>query len=297
MSDPVPIRTILAATDRSDASRHAVERAARIAAASGARLVLLHAIPAGSLEELRRLAGTAQPLDALRADALAALERLAAELRERHGLGVGLEIRVGKVLDEILAAAEAIAADLVVLGARGESTLRQLVLGTTAERLLRRARRPMLIARRPADTAWRRILLPVDFSPWSDAAIRLARALAPDAELVLLHAWQLPFESKLRYAGLDEDSIATLRTKAEAEASRLLEALVAAHGLKAVRVTTALRHDAPWAAIAEAEREFDIDLIAIGKRGRGAAEELLLGSVTKGVVASASADVLVVTRG
>lgn len=295
MSEPATIRTILVATDLSEASRVAVERAAQIAAARGAVLTVLHVIPDGALSELRRLAGTVQPVDALRAEALRALEHLASEIRQRHAIEVRLEIRAGPVLDEILAEAEALAADLVVLGARGESTLRQLLLGTTAERLLRRARRPILIVRRPADAAWRRVLLPVDFSPWSDAAIRLARALAPEAELVLLHAWQLPFESKLRYAGLDEGSIAMLRAKAEVEASRLLEALVAAHGLKAVRATSVLRHDAPWAAIAEAEREFDVDLVAIGKHGRGAAEELLLGSVAKGVVASASADVLVAT--
>jgi nucleotide-binding universal stress UspA family protein len=297
MSDAPNLRSILAATDLSPASRDAVARAASIAAATGARLELLHAISAGPLDELRRMVGDDRAIERLRDEAVATLGALARDLRERHAVEVALEVRTGRVLDEIMIESEAIAADLVVLGARGESTLRQLVLGTTAERLLRRARRPMLIVRRPAGRVWHRVLLPVDFSPWSDAAIRLASALAPEAELLLLHAWQVPFEPKLRQAGLDDDAIAALGAKAEAEAQRLLDALVAAHRSVAARITPVLRRDAPWAAIAAAERECDVDLVAIGKHGRGAVEELLLGSVTKGVVATSSADVLVVTRG
>ena len=49
--------------------------------------------------------------------------------------------------------------------------------------------------------------MPVDFSPWSQGAIRLALAVAPQAELILLHADEVAFEGKLRFAGVAEEVI------------------------------------------------------------------------------------------
>lgn len=153
----------------------------------------------------------------------------------------------------------------------------------------------MLVVRRPARDPYVRVLVPVDFSPWSDTALDLARAVAPGARLVLLHAWQVPFEGKLRMAGIDEATIDQHRREAESEARRLLAALAAAHGLAEGEWTPVLVHGEPWLAIADAEKAHDIDLVVIGKHGRNVAEELLLGSVTKDVVTDSTADVLVAT--
>lgn len=295
MSETHPIRSILAATDLSPESRHAVERAAQLAASTGARLDVVLAIASGAIEELRAWVGAERAIDALEAEAGDELEALVAQVRVRHPVTIEAEVRVGRVIDEILAAAGASAADLVVVGARGASRLRRLALGTTAERLLRRSPQPVLVVRQLPHEPYRRLLLPVDFSPWSDAALRLARAIAPDAHLVLLHAWQVPFEGKLRLAGLDDATIDRYRREVEYAARRLIDALAAAHGLGDRGWTPVLHHGEPWAAIAEAEQAHDIDLVVIGKHGRNAAEELLLGSVTKGVVAESTADVLVAT--
>lgn len=295
MSETRPIGSILAATDLSPESRHAVDRAAALAGMLGAHLAVVHALPSDPLDEVRGWLGMAQLAETMRVEAARELQAQVEAVRGRHPLAIEHELRVGRVLDEILACADARGADLVVVGARGASRLRRLALGTTAERLLRRSRRPVLVVRRLAHGPYRRLLLPVDFSPWSDAAVRLARAIAPDAHLCLLHAWQVPFEGKLRLAGLDDATIDQHRRDAEYGARRLLDALAAAHGLGDGRWTPVLVHGEPWSAIAEAEQAQDIDLVVIGKHGRNVAEELLLGSVTKGVVTDATADVLVAT--
>lgn len=289
------LRHLLMATDFSPESRHAIDRAAGLAEAAAARMTVVHALSSGPLDEVRGWLGVERLAEALRAEAERELEAQMAAVRARHPVPIDAEVRVGRVLDEILAAADGCDADLLVVGARGASRLRRLALGTTAERLLRRTRRPMLVVRRPARDPYQRVLLPVDFSPWSDTALDLARAVAPAAHLVLLHAWQVPFEGKLRLAGLDDATIDTHRRRAEFEARRLLDALAAAHGLGEREWTPALVHGEPWSAIAEAEQTHDIDLVVIGKHGRNVAEELLLGSVTKGVVSDSAADVLVAT--
>jgi nucleotide-binding universal stress UspA family protein len=295
MNQPTTIRQVLVATDFSPQSRRAVDRAAQLAGKAGADLELVHALPADPLDEIRGWLGFERVKESLRSEAARELSALATAVRGQHALLARTELRSGRVLDEILAAADGCDADLLVVAARGASRLRRLALGTTAERLLRRTRRPMLVVRRPARDPYQRVLLPVDFSSWSDTALDLARAVAPAAHLVLLHAWQVPFEGKLRLAGLDDATIDTHRRRAEFEARSLLDTLAAAHGLGEREWTPALVHGEPWSAIAEAEQTHDIDLVVIGKHGRNVAEELLLGSVTKGVVSDSAADVLVAT--
>jgi nucleotide-binding universal stress UspA family protein len=113
----------------------------------------------------------------------------------------------GSVLDEIGQKAEALNAALLVLGARGEGFLRRQVLGTTSERLLRRTTRPVLVVRQTPHAAYRRVLVALDFSPWSLQALAVARSVAPHAHLVLFNAFQVPFEEKLHFAGVDAATI------------------------------------------------------------------------------------------
>ena len=68
-----------------------------------------------------------------------------------------------------------------MLGARGAGFVRRIALGTTAERLLRTTRRPLLVVKQKAHERYRRVLVPVDFSPSSAQALALARRVAPDA--------------------------------------------------------------------------------------------------------------------
>lgn len=290
MSQP----TVLAATDFSAPARHAVERAAHIAGELGAALGLVHVLPRGALDELRAWLGAdAGGEDALLREARGQLAALVSEL----GASAPVETRVaaGQVLDEILRAAEDLDAGLLVFGAQGAGLMRRLVLGTTSERLLRRARRPVLVVRRSPQGPYRRALVPVDFSPWSLPAVTQARRIAPEARLVLMHVVRVPFEDKLHLAGVDSSAIAGYRRQARAEAEVRLQELARSAGLEPSRWEACLTEGDAALRISELEQERDCDLVVIGKHGRSAAEELLLGSVTKHVLAEAAGDVLVST--
>ena len=63
------------------------------------------------------------------------------------------------------------------------------------------------------------LLIPVDFSPSSLASIRMAQAVAPKADIVLMHAFDVPFESRLRLANVSEDILSALNAYAEEVAS------------------------------------------------------------------------------
>lgn len=291
-----PIRTVLAPTDLSAPARNAVVRAARLAAACGARLVLQHVVSTGALDALRQLFGAA-PGDLpqrLLDEARDELRELGAELLGRLGVDAELHLGSGAVTGEIASEADALDADLLVLGARGASLVADLLLGSTTERVLRQTGRPLLVVRRAADQAYRRVLVPVDFSARSRRTIEIARHLAPQAELVLLHAFEVPFEGRLRHAGVGEAELAGLRDNARREAGAQMAALVAAVGLPADAVQPLVLHGDASVHILDQAQLQGSELIVIGKRGQGPFEELLLGSVTKHILTQARSDVLVI---
>lgn len=291
-----PIRTILAATDLSAPARQAATRAARLAATCGARLVLQHVVSRGALDALRQLFGAA-PGDLqqrLLDEARVELRELGAELLAAPGVAADIHLSTGAVTGEIASQADALDADLLVLGAHGASLVRDLSIGSTTERVLRQTGRPLLVVRRAAGHGYRRVLVPVDFSPRSLKAIGMARLLAPQAEIVLLHAFEVPFEGRLRHAGVSDAELAGLLANARREAEAQMHELVAGAGLPAVAVRPVVVHGDASVHILDQERLQGGELIVIGKRGQGPLEELLLGSVTRHILTQACGDVLVV---
>jgi nucleotide-binding universal stress UspA family protein len=284
---------VLAATDLSAPARHAAERAALLASETGATLDLIHVATLAPLESFRRLvAGIPVELEERVLDAAREKVReLAAALQEAHGVRAGTHVVAGPLLSRI--AAHADAADLVVLGARGASFMRHLLLGSTAERMIKRASRPTLVVKQAAHDRYQTVLVPVDFSPHSVPAVRTARATAPGADIVLLHAFEVPFEGTLRSTGVREETIGHYRAAAKEAAAHRLRSLCREAGLSEHETRLMIVHGDPTLNIIEQEQEQDCDLIAIGKHGESPLEELLLGSVTKHVLAESQCDVLV----
>jgi len=291
------LKRLLAATDLSAPARHAVERAALVARATGAQVDVVHVAAALSrLDELRRLVSNVPE------DVLARIEEqtqmlmgaLATTVRERHGVDITTHVTGGAVLEAIEEKAAALDADLLVLGARGASMLRHLVLGSTASRLVSRFSRPLLVVKRMPNTEYRRVLVPVDFSEASLPAVELARAVAPAARFILMHAYEAPFEGKMSIAGVEKKYIEEYRRRARTEADASMAALCAKASLPPRTVVTQVVHGGAVQRVLEEEDDEDCDLIVIGRQGQSRLEDMLLGSVSRRVLAESEADVLVV---
>lgn len=286
---------ILAATDLSAPARHAAQRAALISSETASPLDLLHVADLAPLDRLRQLMG-ATPEDMERRVLDAARQRLsdlAASLQQRYGVTPGIHVVAGALLAELAKQADGMAIGLLVCGARGESVIRHLFLGTTVLRVLSTTRSPVLMVKQPPHESYRRILVPVDFSPSSLRAIRNACSVAPRAEIILLHVFDVPFEGHLRYASVDAETIQHYRTVARQEATEKLHALRSEAGLSPLGSSLVVLQGDPTLHIIEQEQEFDCDLIVMGKHGENLVEELILGSVTKQVLAESQGDVLV----
>ncbi|MCL2524043.1 MAG: universal stress protein [Betaproteobacteria bacterium] len=289
---------ILAATDLSPAGRHAIDRASRLAGELGGELHLAHAIGPGLFDDIQRLLAPGSPPIAITLgnDASRQMQVIADELAAANSVEAECQVLFGTPVDALLEHAGDIAADLLVVGSRGEGYLRQLTIGSTALRLLRKTRRPALVVKHPPAGPYRRALVAMDFSPAALAALRLVRQIAPQAELTLLHAIEIPFESKMHYAGVNNDIIQQYRSEAWTKAMQQLRRLAdIEHLTESVAQLSAL-HGNPTDLILEQANAQDCDLIVAGKRGDlHIVEELLLGSTTKHLLLEADRDVLVVS--
>ena len=161
------IRSIVAATDLSAPARHAADRAARLAQQAGASLALVHAVSGSALDQLRRLVGAQDELPrTLLDDSRQRLHELAASLAQRYDVRVEDEVAVGASVEEIIRMAGARNAELIVTGTRGSAFVRTHLVGSTAERIVKRSGTPVLMVRQAAHEPYRRVLVPVDFSGW-----------------------------------------------------------------------------------------------------------------------------------
>jgi nucleotide-binding universal stress UspA family protein len=161
-------KTVLAVTDFSDSATNAAWRAGRVACQHGARLSLLHVIAATE--------PAADPAAAERR-----LRALASRLRDALGLSVDCRVVRGDPQQEIADAARS--AGVLVLGSRRRNTLREFLMGTAAERLIRLARIPVLVVKREAGPDYRRVLVPVELAPHADVAIAAALDFSPGARV------------------------------------------------------------------------------------------------------------------
>jgi nucleotide-binding universal stress UspA family protein len=267
-------RSILAATDLSDAADEAFRQAHEQARLFQARLRVLHVIPSWpgtpmspgepQREVLERERLSAEIFEAITTRA----ESLVGPLRDGE-LDVLLDD--GLASDVIARHSQATGTDLVVVGGTGQQGIVRRVLGGVAETVVRTCRRSVLVARpRPAT---RHILCAVDFSPASWAAARAAVALhvaGGGAELQLVHArWS---------------------TEPAAELTRRLDGVVAelGHGIPK------LVEGAPDIVIPAFAADARADLVVIGTTGHGGLAGLLLGSVAQAVARDAPCSVLVV---
>jgi nucleotide-binding universal stress UspA family protein len=136
-----------------------------------------------------------------------------------------------------------------------------------------------------------RILVPVDFSESSRKALHYGVTFARqfDAEILLLHAVELPIPAPESIL-IDQDLVnADLEKAAKARLSEWSKQLAAP-----VSVKTKVRVGNPYFEIVEEAKRRNVDLIAIGTRGRAGLLHALIGSTAERVVRHASCPVMVV---
>lgn len=303
----IEIKRILCPVDFSECSRHAFDYAVAMARWYEAQVTALHVFTeyplASMLPSTPSEVVLPSPLQEVGRDALMRKMRLFIEGAPAVDVPVGLALQdAPDVHREILAQADALKADLIVVGSHGRSGFERLLLGSVTEKVLRKATCPVMVVPLRADEAGlsraahaSRILCPVDFSDSSIAALTFALSLAEEASAVLtvLHVVEVPsglYESSLP-AGFD---VAEWRAATQASCLERLGKLVPDSVRSYCTVDAVVSEGKASREILRLAGERTSDLIVMGAQGRGGLDLMLFGSNTHDVIRAASRPVLTV---
>lgn len=203
-----PMQKVLVVIDFSSSARQAAERAALVCRETGAALELFHAVNLHGLDRLRRLVpGIPNGLEeGAMNESCVDISLLGRSLEELHSIPAEVHVEIGPAYPQIEKRALDLSADLVIVGAHGSNTVVHPIVGSTAARLAESSALPVLVVKCAAQGKYRNVLVPVDFSAHSLPALAAAGAVAPDANLILMQAYGVPFEGKIR-AGRNVDEI------------------------------------------------------------------------------------------
>jgi nucleotide-binding universal stress UspA family protein len=278
---------ILAATDFSTRSQRALRRAGLLALAMDADLVLVHVVdddrPADQVareaSEVRRYLGE--------------LIEATAELR---GVRCSAITAFGEPFDGVLRTAQAVAADLIVMGAHRKQLLRDIFVGTTVERVIRTGSYPVLMVNRSPLGPYRKLLAGVDMSEPSAHAVRTARALGltENASMTYVHGFRAVVRGQMLRSDIATEQIERYAAEEKRTVAAEIAAFLQAADLDAGGSSLCVKELGALDAIDDAVRTLQPDVLIVGTRGHSGILKVLLGSVAEEVLRTIDIDILAV---
>lgn len=293
-----PLRTVLIGTSLEEESDRVVRTGMAVARAAGARVVLVYASP-----EAPRFAGPEAGWgEEFSAEMSARGREMLTRQMERLGLVAsevgGAEVVAGEPHRVLVDAARKRGADLIVVGATGSGPFAAELLGSTADRVLRKASCPVLLVRGELPIPPRRVLAPVDLSPLAGDAYRcglhLLGQIAKGEKVEVRAANAVSFFDALALkhrTGGDFSPEEAARLRAE-ELERFV--LENQPGAPFTVTTSLLSGEARFEILRELAQN-PVDLVLLGTHGRGGFDRLMLGSVAATVARKAPCSVLLVS--
>ena len=202
---------------------------------------------------------------------------------------VEVEVRRGEVPKEILELASDRAADLIVAGAARYNNIRDYVLGTAVDHLVRHARVPVLVVKRRARDSYRHLLVATDFSDFSKKALETAARLFPEAVITVWHNCHAAYEALLNKEATEQE------VWQEAD-DDMKEFLASADLADQTRAQIRSRVDAGELQdhAAKTLREEKCDLLVLGTHGRSGLAHAAIGSRAAELLEVIDCDVLMV---
>ena len=283
-------KRILVATGGSPWSDAAVAYAIRLAAGTGAEVCILSVltVPVSDTVEEGGM-GFDMLIESVEQEGKERLLK-AATYATRAGVASTTLLTWGNIPATILQTADAEACELIILGSRGLTGWKRLMLGSISNAVAAKAPQPVLIVKQPLAEApgaplWRRVLVATGDSAWSDAAVEHAVRLA--------HAEQLEvcFLHVARTRGPRGDTPAALAGQAS-----LIRAAARAAAAGLVYDATLGAGDIVRTILDTAATK-QCDAIVMGSRGLTGWKRLMLGSIAGAVAATAVVPVLIVKHG
>lgn len=187
---------------------------------------------------------------------------------------------------------------MIIMGRRGRTGLKRLMMGSVTARVIGHAPCNVLVVPRAAKTDFKNVLIATDGSRHGDAAAAEAIGIAKRCGSKLAVVSVVPSESiapmDIVHSQMQRDLIVDKELKEAESAVKAVKAAALKEGITAEGVVLGGK---PSDAIIQTAKEKNADLIVIGSHGKTGIEKLLMGSVAERVIVLAACAVLVVKAG
>jgi nucleotide-binding universal stress UspA family protein len=299
----IRLERILCPTDFSKFAFRAADYAVALGGHYDAEVHFLHVIPSALIhpEQYPYVAEAIPLAPEFRQRALERLDAFVA-LSRAEGVRTRFSVVEGAPVSAILEAAEADRSSLLCLGTHGREGVERLILGSVAEKVLRKSRCPVLTVSEPGDerapkeAVFRNILCAVDFATLSLKAVEYCLSLAQEAggRLTLVNAVEW-FPDEPTWIG--SPNVSDYRKEMEEQVRTRLEEIVPREARQWCDVSVVVRSGKAYRELLAVAAERKADLIAMGVRGRNPLDLMLFGSTTQHVVRHAECPVLTISEG
>lgn len=281
------LKKIMLATDLSERSDRALRRATLLARQFGASLLIVHVVDD---DQPRRV------VESEREMASGLLQDLRMTVQEVDGVPCETRVVLADPFAGIARAAEEAEPDLLVIGAHRRQALRDVFVGTTAERTVRSVNCPVLMANALPVGPYSHVMLTTDLSEGSKRAVKICSDLgiARAAKATMLHVFDAPAVRLAMSQMASEDERQAYVDDERKEASRNLAAFLKAVDWQSLRPDVRQVRNSAAEEILAAAREASADLVVVGTHARTNLAKFVLGSVAEAVLRRADRDVLAI---
>jgi nucleotide-binding universal stress UspA family protein len=285
------LERLLLSTDGSEFSEGAVREAVKLAKMGSGRLFVLSVIETNPEFEVlapkiveKEEEQTRGLLEDVKAKALK--EGVECEIMARH---------TDSPFQAIIEEAEKSRADMIIMGRRGRTGIRRLLMGSVTAKVIGYSPCNVLVVPRLAEIRYEKILVATDGSKYSIAAASEAIGIAKRCGAELFIVSVVPTEASspfdIVHSEMQHEMIAQKEFR---DGEKNVNDLLVTAKQEGVTVAGNIIQGRPYEVIVEHSREKGVDLIVMGSHGRTGMERLLMGSVTERVVGNADCPVLVV---
>ncbi len=284
------MKKIMVATDFSERSDRALMRAKLLARQFNATITLVHVVDD---DQPRRI------VDVERDESALLLRQSAETLANDDGVTCETRVILASPFAGIIQGVEEIGPDLLVIGPHRRRMLKDVFIGTTAERTIRLVDCPVLMVNAPPRGKYRHVMQTTDLSQGSRDALQsiLPLEIGSEARNSMLFVFEAPALRLAMSHTMSKDDrehyLAAAQKNASRELTEFLSAAKLGNVMPMVRHrTTAAHHEILKSAVTERA-----DLIVLSTHGKTGLAKLLIGSVTEHVLRSSTIDVLAIPAG
>jgi nucleotide-binding universal stress UspA family protein len=291
-----PNKSILVTIDFSEYSKTALDICLGASRCMKTKLYVLHTIEKFPHDYRHLLSGTthADMKQKLEEDAIDKIKAMIPDEIRETGDIIPM-VRFGKPFLEIIQVAKEENVDLLVVGTHGRAGVDRVMLGSVAERIVRKAGCPVMVIKGRKYTSFKRIIVPIVFSDCARKALEyaIATARSHNSRLTILHVYEESFVEPYVNAANSEEEAEKIMKEIEWANETKYDEFLKTIDLRGVEYDKLLIKGIPETEIVEVAMEQQADLVVMGTHGRAGIMHILIGSTAEEVVRAVHCDIII----